>query len=86
VKLEKVLDAADPIAVDDEYHVEEVISSTESRGKVTNLVKLRGFPATKNWSRETYQSFYLVGAKKEVNKFHSKNPEALRDLVFKIKK
>jgi hypothetical protein len=45
VNLEKVLDAADPIEADDEYHVEEVISSMESRGKVTYLVKWGGFPA-----------------------------------------
>jgi hypothetical protein len=51
--LEKVLDTADPIEADDGYHVEEVITSMESRGKVTYLVKWRGFRANKNWTRET---------------------------------
>jgi hypothetical protein len=39
VNLEKVFDAADPIEADDEYYVEEVIRSIESRGKGTYLVK-----------------------------------------------
>jgi hypothetical protein len=48
VNLENILDTADPIEADDEYHVEEVISSMESHGKVTHSVKWRGFPAKKN--------------------------------------
>jgi hypothetical protein len=72
VNVEKVLGIADTIEADDEYHVEEVISSMESRGKVNYLVKLRGFPAKKNWTRETHKSFYSVGAKTDLKKFHSK--------------
>jgi hypothetical protein len=61
VNLENILDAVEPIEEDDEYHMEEVISSMGSRGKVTYLVKWRGFPAKKNWTREIYESFYSVG-------------------------
>jgi hypothetical protein len=39
VIIQNGLEAADPIEADDEYQVEEVISSMESRGKVTYLVK-----------------------------------------------
>jgi hypothetical protein len=38
VYLEKVLDATDPIKADDEYHVEEVMCSIETIGKVTYQV------------------------------------------------
>jgi hypothetical protein len=86
VNFEKVLDPADPIEADDEYHVEEVISSMESQSIVTYLVNLREFPAKKYWTHETYSSCYSVGAKKELKKFHSESPKALRDPVFKIKK
>jgi hypothetical protein len=86
VNLEKVLDAADPIEADDEYHVEEVMGSVEKKGKVSYLVKWRGFPAKKDWTRENYENFYSVGAKEELRKFHSKNPESPRDPAFKIKK
>jgi hypothetical protein len=84
--LENVLDAADPIEADDEYHVEEVIGSMESSDKVTYLVKWRGFPAKKNWTRDIYEIFYSLRAKKQLKKFNSNNPKAPRDAAFKIKK
>jgi hypothetical protein len=84
--LEKVLDTADLIEADDEYHNEEVIGSVEKKEKVTYLVKWRGFPAKTDWSREPFSSFYSVGAKEELRKFHAKNSEAPRDPTFKTKK
>jgi hypothetical protein len=57
VNLEKVLDAADPIEDDDEYHVEEVMGSVEKKDKVSYLVKWRGFPAKNDWTRENYENF-----------------------------
>jgi hypothetical protein len=86
VNLEKVLDTADPIEADDEYHVEEVMGSVEKKGKVSYLVKWRGFPATKDWTRENYENCYSVGAKEELRKFRSKNHESPRDPAFEIKK
>jgi hypothetical protein len=86
VTLESVLDAADPIEVNDEYPVEEVISSMESQCKVTYSVKLRRLPVKKNWTREAYKSFYSLGAIKQLKKFQSKNPEALMNRAFKFQK
>jgi hypothetical protein len=86
VNLEKVLDAADLIEADDEYHVEEVMGSVEKKGQVSYLVKWRGFPAKKDWTPKDYDNFYSIGAKEELRKFYSKNPESPRDPAFKIKK
>jgi hypothetical protein len=48
VNLENVLGASDPMEADDENQLEDVMSSMESRGKVSHLVKRRGVPAKKN--------------------------------------
>jgi hypothetical protein len=85
VNLEKVLDAANPIEADDKYDVEEVMGSWEKKSKVTYFVKWRGFPGKKDCTCENYEGFYSLGAKEELQKFHSKNPESLRDPAFKIK-
>jgi hypothetical protein len=85
VNLEKVLDAADPIEANDEYHVKEVIGSCEKKGKVIYLVKWRGCPAKKDRTRQNYESLYLVGAKEDLQRFHSKNPRSPRDPAVKIK-
>jgi hypothetical protein len=83
---EKVLDAADPIEADEEYHVQQVMGILQKKGKVTYLVKWRRFPGEKASTHENYESFYSVGAKEELRKFHSKNRESPRDEAFKIKK
>jgi hypothetical protein len=86
MNLEKVLDTADPIQADDEYHVEEVMGSVQKKGKLIYLVKWRGFPPKTDWSREPFESFYSVGAKEELRRFQSKNPEAPMDPAFKTNK
>jgi hypothetical protein len=86
MNVETVLDAADPMEADDEYHVEEVMGSVKTKDKVSYLVKWRGFLARKDWTRENYENFYSLGAKVELGKFHSKNPMSLTDLGLIIKK
>jgi hypothetical protein len=85
VNLKKVLDAADRIEADDEYHIEELMGGVKKKGKVSYLVKWRGFPAKNDWTYENYENIYSVGAREKLRKFHSKNPESLRDPTFKIK-
>jgi hypothetical protein len=80
------LDTTDLIEANDKYQVEEVVGSIEKRRKVTDLVKRRGFPAKRHWSREPFESFYSVVAKEELRKFHSTNLDVPRDPVFKLKK
>jgi hypothetical protein len=85
VKVKKIIDAADPIEADNEYHVENIMGSLENKAKVTYLVKWRGFPSKKDLIHENFKRLYLGGAKKELQKFHSKNPESRWDLALKTK-
>jgi hypothetical protein len=39
------------------------MGSTEQDGKILYLVKWKGWPAKKDWTREPFDSFYSVGAK-----------------------
>jgi hypothetical protein len=55
------------------------MSLTEKDGKVLYLVKSKGWPAKKHWTREPYNSYYSVGAKDELRVIHSKNPDTPRD-------
>jgi hypothetical protein len=41
VNLEQILYAADPIEADNEYHIEEVMGSVKTKGKLSYLVKWR---------------------------------------------
>jgi hypothetical protein len=86
INLEEVIDAADPIETDNEYHIKEVTGSVDKKGKVSYLVKWRELPAKQDWTREDYENFYSVGGKEEVLKLHSKNPESSSDAAFTIKK
>jgi hypothetical protein len=79
VDLNAILKTSDPIENAPEYDVDKVIGSTEKDGKVLYLVKWKGWPAKKHWTREPFDSFYSVGAKEELRVFHSKNPDTLRD-------
>jgi hypothetical protein len=48
VNLEKVFDAVNLIVADLKYYGDDVIRSLETTGKVTYLVKCRGFPSKKD--------------------------------------
>jgi hypothetical protein len=47
LKFEKVLVAPDLMEPDDQYHGEDIIRGVEKTGKVTNLLKDRGFQLRK---------------------------------------
>jgi hypothetical protein len=66
VDLNAVLKTSDPIESAPEYNIDKVMGSTEKDGKVLCLVKWRGWPAKKHWTREPFESFYSVGAKEEL--------------------
>jgi hypothetical protein len=74
-----VLKTSDPIENSPEYDIDKVIGSKNKDGKVLYLVKWKGWPAKKHWTRELLDSFYSVGAKEELRVFHSKNPDMQRD-------
>jgi hypothetical protein len=79
VDLNAVLKSSDPIENAPKYDVDKVMGSTETDRRVLYLVKWKGWPAKKPWTREPFDSFYSIGAKEELRVFHSKNPEAPRD-------
>jgi hypothetical protein len=58
-----------PIEADDEYQVIEIMGSVEKMGKISYLVKWRGFPAKIDGSLENYENLYSVGAKEELGGF-----------------
>jgi hypothetical protein len=61
------------------------MGSSEKNGKVLYLVKWKGWPAKKNWTREPFDNFYSVGAQDELQKFHRNNPDAPRDCRIQTK-
>jgi hypothetical protein len=55
------------------------MGSTEKDGKVLYLVKWKGGPPKKQWTREPFESCDSIGAKEKLIVFHSKNPDTPRD-------
>jgi hypothetical protein len=66
-----------------EYDVDKVMDSMEKDGKVLYLVKWKGWPAKKYWTREPYDNFYSVGAQDELQRYYKNNPDAQRDSRLK---
>jgi hypothetical protein len=64
--LNAVLKPSDPIENAPEYDVAKVMSSTDNDRRVLYLVKCKGCPAKKHWTRESFDSFYSEGAKEEL--------------------
>jgi len=78
----KVLREADDIEQNEEYDVEEVMSSVE-RGQGNNkrilyLVRWLDYPEHKDWTEEPFDNF-SVGSLEKLREFHQRNPDAPRD-------
>jgi hypothetical protein len=63
VDLNAVLKTSDPIEKAPESDIDKVMGATEKDRRVFYLVKWKGWPAKKHWTREPDYSFYSVGAK-----------------------
>jgi hypothetical protein len=79
VDLNAVLKTSDPIGNAPEYDIDKVMGAIDKGGKLLYLVKWKGWPAKKHWTREPYDGFYSVGTKEELRVFHSQNPDPPRD-------
>jgi hypothetical protein len=79
VDVNAVLKTSNPIENAPECGVDRFMGSTEKDGKVLSMVKWKGSPATKHWTREPFDSCYSVGTKEELRVFHSKNPDTPRE-------
>jgi hypothetical protein len=73
--LNAILKTSDPIENAPEDDVDKVMRSTEKDWKVLYLVKSKGWPVKKHWTREPFDSLYSVGANEELSIFYSKNPD-----------
>jgi len=78
----KVLREADDIEQNEEYDVEEVMSSVE-RGRGNNkrilyLVRWLDYPERKDWTEEPFDNF-SVGGLEKLREFHQRNPDTPKD-------
>jgi hypothetical protein len=74
----KVLREADDIKQSEEYHVEEVITSSKKGQRVHYLVKWLDYADRKDWTEETSYNFSADGLEK-LREFHRRNPAAVKD-------
>jgi hypothetical protein len=79
----KVLREADDVENDKEYDIDVVMSSTQVRNRVMYLVKWKGWPSKKDWTREPFDNF-SVGGLEKLQEFHRKNPDAPRDYRLEL--
>ncbi|RYC65467.1 hypothetical protein CHU98_g743 [Xylaria longipes] len=69
---EFVLDRELSSVEEEEYQVNEIKNSIETKGHVKYLVKWEGFPCKMHWTWEPYDHFFTEGAKAAVLEFHQK--------------
>jgi hypothetical protein len=74
----KILREADDVESNEEYDVEEVMSSTKKGRRVLYLVKWLNYPNKRDWTHEPFDNF-SVGGREKLREFHRKNPDAPRD-------
>jgi len=73
-----VLREADDIEQLEEYHVEEVMSSSKRGRRRLYLVKWLDYPDRQDWTEEPFENF-SVGGLKKIREFHRRNPDVPRD-------
>jgi hypothetical protein len=74
----RIIDKAGDIEGNEEWEIEEILSSRKVKAKILYQVKWKGFPLKKDHTEEPYESF-IVGGLQLLQEFHSRNPGMLRD-------
>jgi hypothetical protein len=74
----KIIDESGDIEGNEEWEIEEILSSRKVKGKVLYRVKWKGYPLKKDHTEEPYESF-IVGGLQSLQEFHSRNPGMPRD-------
>jgi hypothetical protein len=74
----RIIDESADIEGNEEWEIEEILSSRKVKGKVLYRVKWKGYPLKKDHTEEPYESF-IVGGLQSLQKFHSRNPGMPRD-------
>jgi hypothetical protein len=74
----KIIDESANIEGNEEWEIEEILSSRKVKGKVLYQVRWKGYPLKKDHTEEPYESF-IVGGLQSLQEFHSRNPGMPRD-------
>jgi hypothetical protein len=74
----KIIDESVDIEGNEEWEIEEMLSSRKVKGKVLYQVKWKGNPLKKDHTEEQYESF-IVGGLQSLLECHSRNPGMPRD-------
>jgi hypothetical protein len=74
----KIIDESVDIEGNEEWEIEEILSSRKVKGNVLYRVKWKGYPLRKDHTEELYESF-IVGGLQSLQEFHSWNPGMPRD-------
>jgi hypothetical protein len=74
----KIIDESADIEGNEEWEIEEILSSRKVKGKLLYQVKWKGYPLKKDHTEEPYESF-IVGGLQSLQEFHSRNPGMPRD-------
>jgi hypothetical protein len=73
-----MIDESDDIEGNEEWEIEEILSSRKVKGKVLYRVRWKGYPLKKDHMEEPYESF-IVGGLEALREFHSRNPRMPRN-------
>jgi hypothetical protein len=74
----KIIDESVDIEGNEEWEIEEILSSRKVKGKVLYQVKWKGYPLKEDHTEEPYESF-IVGGLQALQEFYSRNPGMPRD-------
>ena len=80
INMDEVLKNSDPIETEEEYDVDDVMDSIEKKnGQVLYLVKWKGWPNKKDWTREPFENFNSLGSRDVLRRFHNDHPSVPKD-------
>jgi hypothetical protein len=74
----QIIDESDDIEGNEEWEIEEILSSRKVKRKVLYRVRWKGHPLKKDHTEELYECF-TVGSLEALREFHSSNPCMPRD-------
>jgi hypothetical protein len=74
----RIINESNDIEGNQEWEIEEILSSRKVKGKVLYQVRWRGYPLKKDHMEEPYKTF-IVGSLEALREFHFRNPHMPRD-------
>jgi hypothetical protein len=74
----KIINQSEDMEGNEEWEIEEILSSRKVKGRVLYRVRWKGYPLKKDHTEEPYEHF-IVGSLDALREFHSRKPCILRD-------